>query len=267
MQKTILITGSTDGVGLATAKMLVSEGHRVLIHGRSAEKLKKVEDLLFAERGMVESYLADLTQMSDVEKLAKEVSVKHKKIDALINNAGVLTIQNPISSDGFDKRFIVNTIAPYLLTKRLLPILGVEGRVVNVSSAAQSPVSIDALKGKIELNANSAYAQSKLALIMWSNHLVQSFKGEGPLIVSINPKSFLASKMVKEAYGVEGSDLQIGADILCRAALSEEFNNASGKYFDNDSRRFASPHPDALNPSLREELVETIEEVIIKLMQ
>lgn len=267
MQKTILITGSTDGVGLTSAKRLVSEGHQVLIHGRNAEKLKKVEEILRSEGGQVESFLADLTQMADVEKLAKEVSAKHKKLDALINNAGVFNIPNPISSDGFDKRFIVNTIAPYLLTKRLLPILGTDGRVVNVSSAAQSPVSTDALLGEIELNANSAYAQSKLALIMWSNHMVQSQRGEGPLIVSINPKSFLGSKMVKEAYGVEGSDLSIGADILCRAALYDEFNNASGKYFDNDSRRFASPHPDALNPTLRQELVDTIEEIIVKLMQ
>ena len=143
--------------------------------------------------------------------------------------------------------------------------MGTSGRVVNVSSAAQAPVRIDALMGKVALNASSAYAQSKLAIIMWSNYLVHELKGDAPMIVSVNPKSFLGSKMVKEAYGMNGSDLNIGADILCRAALADEFENASGKYFDNDSGRFASPHPDALNASLRNKLISAIEEVISKL--
>ncbi|WP_282035814.1 SDR family NAD(P)-dependent oxidoreductase [Saccharicrinis aurantiacus] len=265
MQKTILVTGSTDGIGLETARMLVLKGYRVLLHGRNAVKLVQVEKMLVAEGGVVESYLADLSNLSEVNNLAREVIKRHQKLDALVNNAGVLKIPSPITPEGMDKRFLVNSVAPYLLTKLLLPLLGNKGRVVNVSSAAQAPVSTKAILGEIELSHNSAYAQSKLALIMWSNDMVQKLKGSGPIIVSVNPKSLLGSKMVRESYGISGSDLSVGADILCRAALSDEFAQASGKYFDNDTGYFATPHPDALNSSMCKEVVDAIEEVIFKL--
>ena len=70
--------------------------------------------------------------------------------------------------------------------------------------------------------------------------------------------------MVKQAYGMEGSDVRIGADILCRAALADEFAAASGKYFDNDSGQFASPHPDALDPRKPQEIVGVIETVLAR---
>ncbi len=104
-----------------------------------------------------------------------------------------------------------------------------------------------------------AYAQSKLAITMWSCHMAMELKENGPAIIAVNPASMLGSKMVKEAYGVAGGDLSIGADILCRAALSDEFAGASGKYFDNDTGRFASPHPDALDAEKNAALVGTIE--------
>ena len=73
----------------------------------------------------------------------------------------------------------------------------------------------------------------------------------------------LGSKMVKDAFGVAGGDLRIGADILTRAALSNEFETASGKYYDNDSGRFASPHPDALEPQKLEEVAHAIDSVLV----
>ena len=99
---------------------------------------------------------------------------------------------------------------------------------------------------------------------MWSRHLALSLGEEGPAIIAVNPGSLLGSKMVKEAYGVAGKDIQIGADILTRAALSGEFASASGKYFDNDARQFASPHPDALDDGKCQELVDVIESVLGK---
>ena len=89
-----------------------------------------------------------------------------------------------------------------------------------------------------------------------------ALKDDGPAIIAVNPRSMLGSKMVKEAYGVAGGDLRIGAEILCRAALSDEFADASGKYFDNDTGRFASPHPDALNAKKCEDVVREIEAII-----
>ncbi len=265
MTKTILITGSTDGIGLETAKMLLTKGHRVLLHGRNASKLEKVARSL-AEQGEIESYIADLSDMNAVAALAEAVTEKHDQLDVLINNAGVFVTSNPITKDGLDVRFVVNTIAPYLLTQRLLPLLGESGRVVNVSSAAQAPVNPQALAGKIGLSANDAYAQSKLAITSWTNALANSDTGNTPLFVSVNPGSFLGSKMVKEAYGMRGKDIRIGGDILTRAAVSDEFANASGQYFDNDSGRFASPHPDALNSQKAQVIVQGIEAILATVM-
>jgi NAD(P)-dependent dehydrogenase (short-subunit alcohol dehydrogenase family) len=170
-----------------------------------------------------------------------------------------------VLENGLDVRFVVNTIAPYLLTQRLLPMLGTSGRVVNLSSAAQSPVDLDALAGKRRLGEMPAYAQSKLALTMWSFELARKLGKNGPAIIAVNPGSMLGSKMVKEAYGVAGGDLRIGADILCRAALTDEFAAASGQYFDNDIGQFASPLADALNPQKCEAIVRVIEGILAEI--
>ncbi len=264
MQRTILITGSTDGIGLETAEMLVSLGHHVLLHGRNPSKLEDAEKTLSAlpGDGRVESYVADLSLMANVEALAEEVAGQHAKLDVLINNAGVFKASDPVTADGLDVRFAVNTIAPYLLTRRLLPLIGSSGRVINLSSAAQSPVDPKALRGEVPLLAGTAYAQSKLALTMWSRHLALSLEDQGPAIIAVNPGSMLGTKMVKEAYRVAGGDVRKGADILRRAALDDDFAAASGQYFDNDSGRFASPHSDALDPQKCQEIVGGIETVL-----
>lgn len=154
---------------------------------------------------------------------------------------------------------MVNTQAPYLLTRRLLPLMDETGRVINLSSAAQAPVDPQALAGRVRPPDDvAAYAQSKLALTMWSRHLALTLKGI-PAIIAVNPGSMLGSKMVKEGFGVAGGDIRIGADILARAALDDEFETASGQYFDNDTGRFASPHPDALDAAKSADVVHIIE--------
>ncbi|MCU7797192.1 MAG: SDR family NAD(P)-dependent oxidoreductase [Candidatus Thiodiazotropha sp. (ex Myrtea spinifera)] len=270
MQKTILVTGSTDGIGLETAKMLVAQGHHVLLHGRNTAKLAGAEKTLSAlsDNGRVESYVSNLSRIADVTALAEAVAERHERLDVLINNAGVFNISDPRTPDGLDARFAVNTIAPYLLTQRLLPLIGASGRVINLSSAAQSPVNPEALAGRVRLSDDfAAYAQSKLALTMWSRSMAISLKDDGPAIIAVNPGSMLGTKMVKQAFGVAGGDIRIGAEILIRAALDDEFAAASGQYFDNDAGQFASPHPDALNQQKSEEIVRAIDAILSELTQ
>ena len=263
MTKTILITGSTDGIGVETAKQLATGDNTVLIHGRSAAKLNQTERIVREAGGDgVEAYQADLSKLSEVRALAAAVKERHESLDVLINNAGVFRVPQPIADNGLDLRFMVNTIAPYALTRELMPALGSESRVVNLSSAAQAPVNPDALAGQMPLDDSTAYAQSKLALTMWSNHVAQEVGAAGPMVVAVNPGSFLGTKMVQEAYGTAGKDIGIGADILVRAATSSEFANASGRYFDNDSGRFTNPHPDALDPARNSALVALIDQLI-----
>ncbi len=237
MQKTILITGATDGIGLLTAQKLAADGHRLLLHGRDGEKLANIA----APLAGAETFRADLSRMDEVVSLADAVSAAYQKIDVLINNAGILKTPIVETEAGRDIRFDVNTLAPYILTKRLLPHLGAAGRVVNLSSAAQAPVDVAAMRAFQPMNDMEAYAQSKLAITIWSAELARELP-HGPVLVAVNPGSLLASKMVKEGFGVDGHDLNIGADILVRAALTDEFGAASGKYFDNDSGVFADPH-------------------------
>ncbi|MES9831944.1 MAG: SDR family NAD(P)-dependent oxidoreductase [Candidatus Thiodiazotropha sp. DIVDIV] len=265
MPKTILITGSTDGIGLETAKEFYSQGHQVLLHGRNPTKLAAAEKMLSESSGsgQVESYLADLSRMAEVERLAQAICERHSRLDVLINNAGILRTNDTVTSDGFDIRFAVNTLAPYLLTQRLLPLLGPTARVVNLSSAAQSPVDLEALAGRRMIADDlNAYAQSKLALTMWSRTMALSQKDKGPLFVAVNPGSLLATKMVKEGFGMDGKDIRIGMDILIRAVLSSEFENASGAYFDNDVGQFTSPHRDALDVRKSEQVVDAIKVVL-----
>ena len=264
MGKTILLTGATDGIGLETAKILSAAGHNVLLHGRSAEKLAGLKETLsqVATAGAIEVYRADLSRLEEVEALAGTVASRHRHLDVLINNAGVYKLSGSSTQAGLEVRFLVNTIAPYLLTRRLLPLFSTGGRVINLSSAAQAPVDLDALRGKRSLGDGEAYAQSKLALTMWSFELARELGDAGPAIIAVNPAALLATKMVKDAYGVAGNDLRIGADILVRAALDDEFADASGRYYDNDNARFADPHYDALDPNRTGAIVSVIEEVI-----
>lgn len=267
MKKTILLTGATDGIGFEAAKKLISKGHTLLIHGRNQEKLEQVKHSLsqLNSQANIETYIADFSKLADVQAFAEAVKKQHTKIDVLINNAGVFKIPHPITDTGLDIRFVVNTLAPFVLTQQLMPLFNSTGRVINLSSAAQAPVSLDALKGLQMLSDNAAYAQSKLAITMWTVHLAATLGAEAPSIIAINPASFLGSKMVKEAYGSDGKDLGIGADILTRAALSDEFEGKTGKYFDNDIGNWAAPHPDALSEAKNRELVNVMQEILSKL--
>lgn len=258
MAKTILITGSTDGIGYETAKLAAAQGHFVLLHGRNPTKLAASAKEI---GGHTESYVADLSKMVDVEALASAIAAKHNHLDVLINNAGILKTSDPRTAEGLDVRFVVNTIAPYLLTKSLMPLFDKDSRIVNVSSAAQAPVNLAALAGEGRLSDMEAYSQSKLAIAMWSRSMANSL-GSGPAVITLNPGSLLASKMVKEGFGIAGSDLSIGAKILLKAALDEAFANASGDYFDNDSGKFAQPHPDALDAKKCDDVVHAIESVL-----
>lgn len=253
MTKTILITGSTDGIGLLTAQRLAEQGHKVLLHGRSAAKL---QDAAATFQDPPATFCADLSALDAVRQLAQDVTAQVEQIDVLINNAGVFKTPSPVLPNGQDVRFVVNALAPHLLTTELLPIIPKNGRIINLSSAAQAPVRLEALQGQIKLADMEAYAQSKRAITVWSA-IMAARASDGPIFLSVNPGSLLASKMVKEGFGVAGSDLGIGASILCRLALEPEFGEYSGRYWDNDARGFGD-----VDLSQADEVVSTIEAMV-----
>lgn len=241
MPRTILLTGATSGIGLETAHALAS--HRLLLHGRSAEKLARLGDALAVPEG--DRLLADLSDLTEVRALAAQVADRVDHLDALINNAGVLQAPRTRLPSGLDLRLVVNTLAPIALTEALLPKMGPGGRVVNVSSAGQHPVDLDALTAGPRLDDFPAYAQSKLALTQWSAVLADELGAAGPVVVAVNPGSLLDTPMVQAAFGRSRRGPEAGAEILARAATSAEFAGATGRYYDNDAGAFGAPHPHA----------------------
>lgn len=264
MSKTILITGSTDGIGLLTGDALVKQGHKVIVHGRNQTKLTHAVAQLSGSNPShdIDQVLADLSDLAQAREMVKSIEEKYEQLDVLINNAGIYRTNITQAAGGLDLRFVVNTLAPYYLAKSLKPLMNSDARVVNLSSAAQAPLMAEELTKHSPLGDGSVYAKSKLALTMWSRYCALHKDANSPLMVAVNPASMLGSKMVKEAYGVSGGDMSIGADILVRAAISGEFADANGKYFDNDIGQFSSPHPDALDDNKCQQVVDAIEAVL-----
>ena len=261
--KTILITGSTDGIGKLTALKLAEAGHQVYLHGRDADKLASViAEVQAVATGAavdnIDGFVADFSNLTDVLKMAADVNEKLPKLDVLINNAGIYTTASALTKDGLDVRFVVNYLAPYELTNALLSLLkqSDKARIVNLSSAAQASISYQAFAGQTRLDDKDAYAQSKLALTMWSMALADTVASNDINVIAVNPGSLLNTKMANEAYGQHWSSADKGANILTALAISDEFADDTGKYFDNDITdgahgdargKFGRPHADALN--------------------
>ena len=245
--KTILITGSTDGIGKLAALKLAEMGHHIILHGRSPEKLSNVKKEIESLTGNthISSYVADFSILDEVRSMADRIIEDQLTIDVLVNNAGVFKVVNSIGEDELDVRLVVNYLAPVILTNALLPILqkGKGSRIINLSSAAQDTVSAQFMEKNSNLSDNQAYAQSKLALLMWSFDL--AVKYPSLTTIALNPGSLLNTKMAKEAYGKFWSPADKGADIIIDLAINGNSADKSGQYFDNDSGRFSTAHPDA----------------------
>lgn len=138
-KKIILITGASSGLGKETALALAKQGHKLIIHGRDPEKIKAVYEKIISETGNkdIEILTADLSLMAEVKKFADKIISKYEYIDVLVNNAGAqFGDERLVTSEGHEKTVAINTLAPFLLTTLLLPLLkkSKSARVVTVSS-------------------------------------------------------------------------------------------------------------------------------------
>ena len=262
--KTILLTGGTDGIGKLTAVKLAGEGHKVLVHGRDRQKLKNTVSEIqnSTENKAIIGHICDLSDFNNVRVLIKQLSEEYPKIDVIINNAGVFKSHISKNKDNLDIRFAVNYFAPYLLTNGLFPLLAKSNspRIINLSSAAQSTVSIEALAGKEPLSASDAYAQSKLDLTMRSFYLAKKLTHLN--VIAVNPGSLLDTKMVHEAYGQYWSSAEKGANIVFDLAVLTKYDKSSGKYFDNDIGDFSHAHKDAYDTEKIDRLVSETDRII-----
>ena len=165
--RTVLVTGSTDGLGRALALELAAGGASVLLHGRDPVKVEKtVRDIREATGNeRLAFYLADLSSLSEVCGLAEQVLAEHERLDVLVNNAGIGRGdgRREVSADGYELRFAVMYLAPHLLTHLLEPLLvdSAPARIVNVASAGQAPVDFDDLMLDRGYSGTQAYCRAR----------------------------------------------------------------------------------------------------------
>ena len=264
----ILVTGSTDGIGKRTARDLARMGATVLLHGRSQEKgeatLREIRDMTGNDR--LEYYPADFSSLAEVRRFADKVQANHDALDVLINNAGVGAgrrgeTRRDLSQDGYELRFAVNHLAPYLLTRLLLPSLrrAAPSRIVNVASGAQSPIDFDDVMLERSYDGLRAYSQSKLAMVMFTFDLAEELEGENITVNCLHPGSLLDTKMVRETFGRPMGDVQSGADAVIYLATSPKVEGVTGKYF--DEKREARANGQAYDGEARKTLRQLSEKL------
>lgn len=261
-QRTIVITGATDGLGKGLATELAPSGARLILHGRSGEKGHALlEELAPRASGELVWRRADLSSLDEVRDLA-EALLEEDRIDGLVNNAGIGTARRrEESAEGYELTFAVNYLAPFLLTRQLLPLIqrSAPARIVNVSSAGQMPIDFDDVMLERGYSGAQAYCQSKLALVMFTFDLAEELEGSGVTANCLHPGTYLPTNMVRQA-GVEPvTPLEHGITATMRLITSPEVEGVNGHYFDGTSE--SAPHPQAEDPEARRHLSELSEEL------
>jgi NAD(P)-dependent dehydrogenase (short-subunit alcohol dehydrogenase family) len=242
--KTVLITGSTSGLGAEVAARLGAMGATVIVHGRDEERGAEIVDAINAAGpGQAVFYRADLASLAEVRALADRVRDGHGGLDVLINNAGIGGASNDPrreSADGYELVFAVNYLSHFLLTRELLPLLeaSAPARIVNVASIGQRPVNFDDVMMTEGYNQMGAYSQSKLAQIMFTMTLAEQLGPDEVTVNSLHPATFMDTPMVTSAGRQPMSSVEDGADAVMQLAVGTAIEGRSGLYFNqlNEAR-------------------------------
>jgi NAD(P)-dependent dehydrogenase (short-subunit alcohol dehydrogenase family) len=270
MSRTVVITGASDGIGAAAAKMLAYPGDKLVVVGRSPEKTKAIADELEADH-----FIADFTDLAQVRALAAALLAAYPRIDVLANNAGGMMGAREVTVDGHEKTFQVNHLAPFLLTTLLMDrLLESRATVINTSSAANkfmAKFNINDLDAKEKYSANSAYGNAKLANILFTKELQRRFGDHGIVAAAFHP-GVVATNFASEsnffpklAYGaVLGRFLLSpaqGADTLVWLATTVSGEDwIPGQYY--AKRKVAKANPLAGDAALAKSLWEHSETMV-----
>lgn len=257
--RVIVVTGASDGIGAAAARLLSAQGHHVVVVGRSPDKTEQVA----AEIG-APFYLADFTRLSEVRALAERLTAELPRIDVLANNAGGIMGRRAITEDGNEKTVQVNHLAPFLLTSLLLErLVASRGTVISTASVAHrsaAPLDLDDLTFSRRYRPGRAYAASKLMNILFASELDRRFGSAGLRAASFHPG------VVNTNFSSEhGGLLHFGYQLVAARAFRSAFRGAetltwlattdvweAGEYF-KDCRRHRRTRQ-ASDPRLAREL-------------
>ncbi len=236
--KTVLITGSTDGVGRYVATELAKQGAKVLVHGRDAGRGKTLlEEIKRAGKEAAEFYQADLSSLAAVRSLADAVKAAHTRLDVFVSNAGIGSMnagpQRQLSADGHELRFAVNYLAGFLLTYLLLPLIkaAAPSRIVNVSSLGQHPIDFNDVMISKNYSGGRAYSQSKLSQIMFTIDLAGELKGSGVTVNSLHPATYMNTTMVRAGGITPMSTVEQGGAAILHLVSGEDVAGKSGLFF------------------------------------
>lgn len=257
-RRVVLITGSTDGIGRATARALAAGGMKVILHGRTKLKVDAAlaslgEELPGAE---LEGVSFDLGSQAAVRRGAEQILARVPALHVLINNAGIFADERVVTDDGVELTFAVNHIAPFLLTELLAGRLeasatSVPSRVINVSSIAytRGRIHLDDLTLANGWTGYAAYAMSKLANVMHALSLADKRAPERLVAYSLHP-GVINTKLLRQGFGpVAGAAVEVGARTSVRLAGEEAPSAPSGSYFSEGVQ--TSPAPAARDAAVR----------------
>jgi NAD(P)-dependent dehydrogenase (short-subunit alcohol dehydrogenase family) len=246
--KTVLITGSTDGVGRYVATQLAGRGANVLIHGRDAARADAViADINRGGGPAPKFYQADLSSLAETRKLAERVLADHTRLDVFVSNAGIGSQnegpQRQESRDGHELRFAVNYLAGFLLAHLLLPRLkaSAPSRIVNVASLGQHPVDFDDVMISKNYSGSRAYAQSKLSQIMFTIDLAAELSGGGVTVNSLHPATYMNTTMVRAGGITPMSTVEQGGEAILHLVSGDDVAGKSGLFFNGMNEMKANP--------------------------
>lgn len=254
--RTALVTGANAGLGLATARQLAHAGAHVILGARTRERGEAAADHI--REGDPASHVSvvagDLSSLAGVRALADSVRRSHPRLDVLVNNAGVVRVHRHETIDGFEWTFAVNHLAPFLLTRLLLPSIPAGGRVVVVTSDAHRDVSLDLddLHATRAYDPLVAYRRSKLANILFARALAsrapdRSVFAVAPGIVATGIVRE-APPALQEAWAARGRSARDGARTIVHAAADPSLTGTTQRYFSEG--RELSPSADACSDEL-----------------
>jgi NAD(P)-dependent dehydrogenase (short-subunit alcohol dehydrogenase family) len=248
-----LVTGATNGIGLATTRELGRMGAAVVLVGRSEEKARHAAEEIKAAGGQhVDSLIGDLSLMSEVRRVAEEFRRRYDRLHVLVNNAGAIFTRYHETAEGLEATFALNHLSYFLLTNLLLDRIEAAGeperraRVVNVTSGAHraARLDFDALQlGPRNYKAMLAYSQSKLMNIMFTYELARRLEERNaPVTANTVHPGFVASGFGRNNGDVVSFILNLlkpfaqspekGAQTAIYLASSPEVEDVSGRYFE-----------------------------------
>ena len=256
--KIVLITGATDGIGKATALQLAAMGATIIVHGRNTERCQRACDDLRAATGNanIDYVVADLSSQRQIRQMAADFAVRYRRLDILINNAGVIVPQRQLTEDGIEMTFAVNYLAPFLLTHLLLDVLkrSVPARIINVASTVHYDGKIDFkdVQNERKYNSVAAYKNAKLAEVLFTFDLAERLKGTGVTVTALHP-GVVATKLLDAGWGwTNGWTPEQGAALSVYLATAPEVETITGAYF--ESRAAGGASPKAQDVKLRRQL-------------